>query len=321
MGELVTAQTAAQVELADVGERVRAYLAGSVAPATARAYRADFADFAAWCEGHGLAALPAAPESVALYLAALAETHAPATLTRRLSAVSVAHQAAGHESPTAALVVRKALAGIRRAKGAAPAAKAPLTVADLRAIVAHHLPAGAKGVRDRALLLVGFAAALRRSELVGIDAGHLAFVPEGLVLTIPRSKTDQEGAGQRIAVPYGAHAATCPVRALRAWLELAAVTDGPVFRRVDRHGNVGAGRLTGRAVALVVQGYAAALGRDASDFGGHSLRAGFATAAAREGVAERDIQRQTRHKSLTVLRGYIREGELFRANAAAALGL
>jgi site-specific recombinase XerD len=268
----------------------------------------------------GLACLPAAPETVAYYLAALAETHKPATLTRRISAISQAHQAAGHESPTHSALVRKALAGIRREKGVAPDAKAPLTVADLRTIVRDHLPAGLKGTRDRALLLVGFAGAFRRSELAGIDAEHLEFVPEGMVVTLPRSKTDQEGAGREVGIPFG-HEETCPVRALDAWLAAAGIEAGPAFRPVNRHGQAAAGRLSGRSVALVVKHYIAAIGKDPAAYAGHSLRSGHVTEAARQGVQERDIMEQTGHRSTATLRRYIHKGSLFRDNSAAALGL
>lgn len=311
-------------QLADVqriGALLADYLAASVAPATVKAYRSDWAHFSAWCAAHEVAPLPAAPEVVALYLADLAETHTPATLTRRVSAIAGAHRAAGHESPTAEAVVRKALAGIRRQKGTAADAKAPVTVADLQAITRDHLPDGAKCTRDRALLLVGFAGAFRRSELVGIDREHVEFVGEGVVVTLPRSKTDQEGAGRRVAIPYGQHPDTCPVLALATWCETAHIESGPVFRAVDRWGRVSGERLTDRGAALVVKHYMGALGKDARTYSGHSLRAGFATAAARSGAAERDIMRQTGHKSEAMVRRYIRDGNLFRANAAATLGL
>ena len=318
---LETVAPAARADVERIGARLADYLAASTAENTRRAYAGDFAHFAAWCAQYGAAPLPAAPEVVALYLSALAETHKPATLTRRVSAIAAAHKAAGHESPTRSDVVRDALKGIRRTQGTAPDAKAPLTVADVRAITREHLPAGVKGTRDAALLLVGFAGGLRRSELVGIDVEHVAFVGEGVVITLPRSKTDQDGAGRPVAIPFGAHKDTCPVRALTAWIAAAGVEAGPVFRPVNRHGQIGAGRLSGRGVALVVKHYAAARGRDARAYAGHSLRAGFATAAARGGASERDIMRQTGHKSEAMVRRYIRDGNLFRANAAGALGL
>ncbi|MGH7732529.1 MAG: site-specific integrase, partial [Gemmatimonadales bacterium] len=142
-----------------------------------------------------------------------------------------------------------------------------------------------------------------------------------LVVTIRRAKTDQEGAGEKVGVPYGSNPATCPVRTLTAWKEAASITVGPLFRPVDRHGNVAPTALSGLAVALIVKGRAEEAGLDPEDFSGHSLRAGLATSAAAAGVPERIIAATTRHKSMTVLRRYIREGDLFRENAAAAVGL
>ena len=167
----------------------------------------------------------------------------------------------------------------------------------------------------------GFAAALRRSELVALDAADVAEVAEGLVVTLRRSKTDQEGAGRSIGVPYGSRLPTCPVRALRAWREVAAISAGPLFRPIDRHGNISTARLSDRAVARVVQAAVSAAGFDPARFAGHSLRAGFATAAAGGGGEERTIAEQTGHRSMSVLRGYIRSGSLFRSNAAASVGL
>ncbi|WP_394793142.1 tyrosine-type recombinase/integrase [Armatimonas sp.] len=175
--------------------------------------------------------------------------------------------------------------------------------------------------RDRALLLLGFAGAMRRSELVGLDVADVVETSDGLVVTIRRSKTDQEGQGRKIGIPYGSKLATCPVRSLRAWKIRAGITEGPLFRQVNRHGKVLEGQLGDRAVALVVKRAVAATGVDAASYAGHSLRAGLATAAAMAGVSERVIQGQTGHKSLPILRRYIREGSLFRKNAAAEVGL
>ena len=203
-----------------MADDARRYIASAKAPATLRAYRSDWAQFATWCQLHDRVVLPADAETVALYLSDLARAAKPATLRRRLSSISQAHQAAGHQTPTADPVVRAVHAGIRRSKGTAPAVKAPAVTAELRAMI-EHLPADLRGTRDRALLLVGFAAALRRSELVALDCSDVADTAEGLVVILRRSKTDQEGAGRKIGVPYGSNPATCPVRALRAWTELA----------------------------------------------------------------------------------------------------
>jgi integrase len=310
------------IELQALDEALSDTLAASVAPATSKVYARNWKRFEEWAAAHGLVSLPATPQTVARYLTDLARDHAPSTLTQHVSAIAGAHKAAGYaDPPTRSLLVHKTLGGLRRQQGTAPDAKAPLTVTDLQAIVREHLPSGLKGTRDRALLLVGFAGAFRRSELVGIDVEHIEFVTEGMVVTLPRSKTDQEGAGRKVGIPFGHNADTCPVGALTAWLAAADIDSGPVFRPVDRCGHVGADRLADRSVALLVKHYVQAIGRDPRAFSGHSLRAGHATAAALAGVEERDIMRQTGHRSTAMLRRYIRDGSLFRSNSAAALGL
>ena len=230
--------------LADVAQRARDYAQEAKAANTRRAYRADWRDFTAWCEGHGRTALPAAPETVALYLTDLAGRRKTSTLQRRLSSISQAHQLAGHaahDSPTRHATVRAVWAGIRRAKGTAQAGKAPALTADVRAMVAT-LPDTLLGLRDRALLLLGFAGAFRRSELVGLDVGDLEAGRAGLAVTLRRSKTDQEGAGRKLGVPYGAHPDTCPVRAVQEWLDASRTARGPALpqRQPARAGAAGA---------------------------------------------------------------------------------
>ena len=311
-----------RVRLGATADQARAYADRSRAASTLRAYAADWRDFSAWCAGHRLPVLPAAPETVALYLAARAATgrYTVATLQRRLSAIAQAHKEAGADSPTRLPPVPRVWAGIRRAHGAAPVAKAPLLTADVRAMV-EHLPDGLLGLRDRALLLVGFAGGFRRSELVAFNMEDAAFTRDGLVLTLRRAKTGQEGQGRPVGIPYGGRPLTCPVRALEDWLRAAAIADGPLFRAVDRHGNVASRGLCDRTVARVVQRAAAAAGLDPARYAGHSLRAGLATAAAQAGVSERAILAQTGHRAFTMVRRSIREGSLFRDNAAAAVGL
>jgi integrase len=161
----------------------------------------------------------------------------------------------------------------------------------------------------------------RRSELVALDVADCAFTKEGLVLTIRRSKTDQEGEGRKIGIPYAAHLASCPIRSLQEWLEKSGITEGPLFRPVNRHGKIASTRLSGAAVGEIVKRNATALGLDPLKFGGHSLRSGLATSAAMAGASERSIMNQTGHRSLNVLRRYIRDGSLFRENAVAVVGL
>ena len=306
--------------LVRLGEQAREFAGQAKAGNTLRAYRSDWRHFHTWCEGQGLASMPASAETVALYLTAHAESLATGTLQRRLASLAVAHQTAGHEDPTKGAVAKLVWQGIRREKGTAAKGKAPIITADLRRMV-EALPEGLLGVRDRALLLVGFAGGFRRSELVGIDRADVAFTLEGLVITLRRSKTDQEGEGRKVGIPYGSRPETCPVRALTAWIEAAGIEAGPLFRPINRHGQVQPGRLSGHAVALVVKRHAEAAGLDAAKYAGHSLRAGLATSAAAAGASERSIMAQTGHKSTAMVRRYIRDGSLFRENAAAVVGL
>jgi site-specific recombinase XerD len=317
---VVTANNSPETTLVAAAHAAREFIDQAKAPNTVRAYRSDWRDFSEWCEARGLDALPAAAQTVVLYLSELAGRRKTATITRRLSAISQAHQMAGLASPAGAAAVRAVMAGIRRAKGTAPDAKAPALTEDIRAMVAA-LPGDLLGVRDRALLLVGFAGAFRRSELVGLDARDAEVTRDGLVVTLRRSKTDQEGQGRKVGIPYGSDPATCPVRAFQAWLEASGITEGAVFRPITRHGRMQPGRLSANAVASVVKRYAAAAGLDPARYAGHSLRAGLATAAAIGGASERAIMAQTGHKSVNMVRRYIRDGSLFRENAAAKVGL
>lgn len=315
------APLAATIPLEAVAVRARDYAGQARAANTVRAYRADWAHFTAWCEAHGRPSLPAVPETVALYLAHLAATgYRASTIGRRVTAISQAHQLAGLDSPTGAAIVRETHKGIRRSIGTRQVGKAPVMTADVRRMV-NALPDTLHGIRDRALLLVGFAGAFRRSELVGLDLADVEDTTEGLIVTLRRSKTDQEGQGRRIGIPYGSTPTTCPVRALRAWIAAGTIAGGPLFRPINRHGQVAAARLSAQTVALVVKRAAAAAGLDPAKYSGHSLRAGLATAAAAAGVSERAIMDQTGHRSVTMVRRYIRDGSLWRENAAAAVGL
>ena len=299
-----------------------AYARHAKAVSTRRAYAFDWADFAGWCRANGRMALPAEPETVALYVTALADARKVATLQRRIAAISQAHQFAGHASPTREVVLRTVMAGIRRAKGTAQIGKRPILTEDLRLLIAQ-LPETAAGRRDRALLLLGFAGGFRRSELVSLNLADLTFTREGLVVKLRRSKTDPEGQGREVGIPYGSTPATCPVRATRVWLDLLGSESGEesIFRPINRHGHVLKRRLTDKSVALVVKRWAASAGLESAGVAGHSLRAGLATSAAAAGVPERAIMAQTGHRSVTTLRKYIRSGSLFLENAAARVGL
>lgn len=306
--------------LAEVAYRASEFIQQSKAKNTLRAYRSDWDHFAAWCKAHGQPSLPATAETVALYVTDLADTHKPSTITRRISAISQAHRIAGQDTPTGSAKVRLVMAGIRRMKGTAQTGKTPILVDDLRRMLAG-LPKNLLGVRDRVLLLIGFCGAFRRSELVALDAADVAVTREGLVVTIRRSKTDQEGEGRKIGIPYASHLETCPVRSFQDWLEKSGITEGPLFRPIDRFGKMASIRLSAAAVGEIVKRYVAAVGLDAAEFAGHSLRSGLATSAAAAGASERSIMRQTGHRSEKMVRRYIRDGSLFKENAAAVVGL
>jgi integrase len=306
--------------LEDIGDEASRYVKASKADNTKRAYAADWADFTVWCEKYRRQSLPAAPDTVAYYLADRSQELKTSTLQRRLATIAEAHRTAGVPSPTKAAQVKLVWAGIRREKGTAQAHKKPTLTQHIRAMV-EHLPATTLGARDRALILLGFAGAMRRSELVGLDVTDVAMTDDGLVVVIRKSKTDQTGAGRKIGIPFGEHVETCPVRAVLAWIDEAEIEDGPLFRAVNKHGHVSDSRLSDKVVANVVQRSLKAAGKSTRGYAAHSLRAGLITQAAMAGVSERAIQDQSGHKSLSVMRRYIRDGSLFRENAAAKVGL
>ena len=286
-----------EVALAVLEERARSYEANSKSANTWRAYQSDLRHFGAWCERRGLVALPADPDTVRLYLVDHAGSLAISTLRRRLSAISEAHQAAQLSNPTISPAVRFAWEGMRRTHGSSPRAK-EAAITEVVAAMVKPLGKALIDVRDRAVLLIGFAGAMRRSELSALDAAGVAETGEGLRIGVGRSKTDQEGGGATVGITYGSNPPTCHVRAWRAWVEAAGIAEGPALDH--------AGDAAGLAPEL---------------FSGHSLRSGFATTAARAGVAEHKIMRQGRWTTSQAMRGYIQEGELFVDNPSAKLGL
>jgi integrase len=241
-----------------------------------------------------------------------------ASIARRPVVISQAHKAADLPSPTTSSLVRRTHAGIRRSIGTAQAAKAPAVITDLKRMLGT-LPNTRVGLRDRALLLLGFAGAFRRSELVALNVEDLEFSSAGLAVALRRAKTDQEGRSRRIGVPYGSSEKTCPVRSLQAWLETARIAERAVFRSLDKFQRVQPRWLSDKAMARIVKRRAAAVGLDTERYAGHSLRAGLATSAAAGGASEGAIMAQTGHRSTDMVRRYIREANLFAADNAASL--
>jgi integrase len=279
---------------------------------TRRAYLSDLAHFENWG-----GSLPSTDKTLAFYLASHAETLSVATLVRRLTSISKVHEARGYASPARSSLVRATLRGINRRQGTAQRQAKPLLKEDLIAAL-DAMGDTLRDVRDRALLLIGFAGAFRRSELVALDKGDIERVPQGVFINLRRSKTDQTGKSRQVAIPHG-QTSWCPVSAFDAWFELSGIREGAIFRPVNRHGMVENCRLSAEAVSLIVKHRIAATGLDPTAYSGHSLRAGFVTSAAQVGMPTWRIRQQTGHKSDVMLSRYIRDGELFIGNAAGAL--
>lgn len=298
-------------------ERAAAYAKAARSNATRRAYDSDWGIFTAWCAAHGLISLPATPEVVAVFAGDQATAgRNPSTINRRVAAIGHHHRANGYPAPTAlptAGRLAEVLTGIRAEHGGAKRQKQPADAAALRNMLTAIEGEGLRAVRDRAILAIGMAAALRRSEIVALQVEHVGIVPEGLRLTIARSKTDQERKGAVIAIPEGSRIR--PKALLLAWMAAAGHDDGPLFRRLSRCDALTPAAMSDRAIARLVQNYAAAAGYDPLLFGGHSLRAGFLTEGAAQGATIFKLQEVSRHRSLQVLSDYVRNAELFQNHA------
>lgn len=286
--------------------KAQAYADAALADATKRAYGRDWRAFSAWCAEHGLTGLPAAPGTVALYLADAADRLRAATIDRRLAAISHAHAVAGLPSPRQSPAVARVRRGIRVTHGTAPARKAAVRIGDLRRML-EALPCDARGRRDRALLLLGFAGGFRRSELAAVEIADLAFSRDGMLVRVRRGKTDAEGGGRTVPIRFGREPATCPVTAVIGWLYHSGIRHGPLFRGVGNDGTIAARALSDRSVALVVKRAALGAGLDPRRYAGHSLRRGLATAATEHGAPPRVAMRQMGHRDGRAFAGYVEE--------------
>jgi integrase len=299
----------------------------ATAPATLRAYKADWIHFSAWCAAKGFVPVPAAPEVVGAYLASLAETHSPATIRRRLSALGKMHRYNDLPWNAAHGAIQGPLQGLLRRHGRPPQKAAALTLAMLRKLLAT-CDATARGRRDRALLLFGFAGALRRSELVALHVEDVRVDADGLRLHIRRGKTDPDGQGAEIGLPRGRHAETCPLRAFEAWQAVARRSAGPLFRKVSTRGTIGGAALHPDAVRRILAHRLAMAGQTPEEAGqgfdrlsAHALRVGFITEAYAKGVRDEDIMAHTRHRDLRTMRGYVRRAGLISESPAGMLDL
>lgn len=311
-------------EYTDAESAAKTYANSARAEATRRAYAADWARFLTWCERCDVAPLPASEAALTAYAAHLAQAgKAPSTIERAVSAVVYVHRRSKLQSPRPrGGDVSETMAGIRAEAarmGFVVTKKAPAMAEDVCAIVR---PMGDRllDLRDRAMVLLGFTGAFRRSELVALDVRDIEDRAQGCKVAVRRSKTDQTGKGEFKGIPFGKNPDTCPVRALRSWLAAAGITQGAVFRGVNRHGSL-TKRLRGSDVARIIKQRATAAGLDAKHFAGHSLRAGFVTEAHLRGKSTHSIMKQTGHRNVQTLYGYIRLAELFADNAAEDIGL
>ena len=280
------------------------YSAAAQSNATTRAYNADIRHF----KQHG-GAIPASAAMVAEYLASFAGTLSVATLQHRLIAIHRAHADQGLDSPMKEHLVKRTMQGIRRTLGTNQRRVTALVKDDLLEMMVHiDRLAPMRSARDKALLLIGFAGAFRRSELVALQYEDMTQFEGGVELLIRRSKTDQEGAGRTVFIPY-ARGSRCPVTVLKNWLELAGIAAGPLFRPINRHDQIiGSKGLTPQSVALIVKSSVRSMGGNdaAKGVAGHSLRAGYCTEAAIIGLQPYQIREQTGHKSDLTLARYIR---------------
>jgi site-specific recombinase XerD len=291
---------------------------------TASLYRRLWAAFTRWCQEQDINPETVTPEQVALYVTVLARRLKPSSIAVHIAALAAHWAETGRTSPTENIAVRRRLAGIRRAKGTAPVRKAPLTLDDLDRVL-ENLGGGngAKNRRDKALLMLGWAAGLRRSEVAGLDAapggsgsGYIRFTEQGLDVILVRGKTDQEGEGHIIAIPLRRGARhLCPVRLLRDWIDYADITGGPLFRPIDRMGRIAGTRLRPDSVARMVKDSVEAIGLDASLYSGHSLRAGFVTTTANAGASISAMQATTRHRQIGTLFSYVRQVRRYEESA------
>lgn len=294
----------------------RRYAEKSRADSTWRAYRSDWKRFLDWCNRAEVTALPATPQTVAMFIASEASRGlSPTTIKRRLSAIRIVHLGMEHPSPHDSIKVVEVLRGIVRSNKKPPTQKKPALETDILKMVDAVEPETRVGLRNRAILLFGFMGAFRRSELAALNTWDLSADDRGVVVNIPRSKTDQEQKGQKIAILSIEGSDYCPVQALNDWLTVAEIEEGPIFRRMYRHDTVGEAALTPQSIAKIIKQHAELIGQDPKEYGGHSLRSGFLTSAARRRADLLKMADQSRHKSLETVRKYVRDEDMFDRHA------
>lgn len=305
-------------------QKSKNYIVNSVSASTRKAYSSDWNNFCSFCESKGLNFLPSMPETVSVWVTHLFETgRKPSTIQRALTSIAQAHKLNDLESPINELV-RKTVSGIRRESRHIVKKSAPL-LADHLVRISENLLNDIIGKRDKAIILFGWAGALRRSEIVAINFDDLEFLDSGISVRIRSSKTDQLNDGYKIGIPFAENQTICPVRSMISWIGISEIDDGPVFRflgpsaRNRIYEKIGPRRLSARSISIIVKRSCELAGYLPNGFSGHSLRSGFITEAASQGVPERLIMRHTRHKSIKVMREYIHDGSIFSDNPLTGL--
>ena len=285
---------------------------------TLRAYKSDFKDFGVFCAKHGFTSMPTEPKVVSLYLTHLSTNSKISTIRRRLVSIGVVHKLKGHYLDTKHPVIIENLMGIKRKKGSIQIGKKPILISHLKQIINvidEQKIEKIKKLRNRTLILIGFAGGFRRTELISIDHEDLEFVEEGVKIILKRSKTDQFGEGLVKGLPYFINEKYCPVTSLKNWMYLSKIKTGPIFRRFAKGSILTSNRLTDQSVVLIIKDCLKLAGIENQNFSGHSLRSGFATVAAESGADERSIMAMTGHKTTQMVRRYIREANIFKNNS------
>lgn len=297
-------------------QRAREYANAAKATNTQNAYTRHWQEFETFSTARGYVPFPASVTAVMEFLTDQAERgKRVATIDQKLAAIAFKHRAADVPTPTQTQIVREVMSGIRRTHGTAAQQKAPITRGELSSMI-QSLPNDLRGARDRAMLLLGYAGAFRRSELAALEIEDVRFLNDAMLVTVRRSKTDQEGHGAVKRIPLLEASELCPVRAVRNWLDASHLESGALFRAIDRWGHTRGEPLTDKVIALVVKQAAQRAGLEPRQFAGHSLRAGFVTQAATDQAPEWAIAEMTGHKSRAVLQRYIRDAGLGQMHAA-----
>lgn len=316
----ISEKTNLSTEILKLQDEAKKHLENSKSENTKHAYQIDWMQFLEWCRINKLLSLPADPETIVYYITFLGKTHKASSIKRKITAIAQRHETAGYISPTKTPLVKGVWEGIQRKIGTKEEGKDAIWLQDLRQIIESIPQDTLIGIRNRALLVMGWAGALRRSEITNLNIEDISKTRDGLILHLNRSKTDQKGEGQEVALPYGSYPLTCPVRSFEDWIAAAGIVNGPLFLSINRHGNI-LGRLTPQSIRLIVKDCCEKVGLDSERYGAHSLRSGFCSTAARAGKPEHQIMKQTRHKRSDSLQRYIKKATLFEDNAASGIGL